>query len=306
MTLTRTITLLALACSVAPGAANEFMIIGIDSKVELRPSGVTKVKPSGDTVLVWDISDPARPKVTSKLDLENSIFGPPTNLLITPDGKRALVANSVNWVKVDGEWNAEPDTRIHVIELTNGRARATSSVNVDAQPSGMGISADGTTVVVANRKGQSASLLRLGKTVRVTHTISIEGEAAAVAVTPDGKRALVTKFAEHAVAIVEIDGNNLKYSSLNDVAVGRWPYNVQITPNGKLALVANNGNNGFPDGHADTVSVIDLEADPPRAIRSHHGGRRTGGIGNQPGRQTGGGPPPARQRAALCEQVVLP
>jgi len=130
----------------------------------------------------------------------------------------------------------------------------------------MGISADGKTVVVANRKGKSVSLLRLEEKAEITHTIEIEGEAAAVAVMPDGKRALVTKFAEHAVAIIDIDGNNLKYDIKNDVAVGRWPYNVQITPNGKIALVANNGNNGFPDGHADTVTVIDLEANPPRAI----------------------------------------
>jgi DNA-binding beta-propeller fold protein YncE len=41
---------------------------------------------------------------------------------------------------------------------------------------------------------------------------------------------------------------------------------VQITPDGTLALVANNGNNGFPDGHTDTVTVVDLEANPPRAI----------------------------------------
>jgi DNA-binding beta-propeller fold protein YncE len=130
----------------------------------------------------------------------------------------------------------------------------------------MGISADGRTVVVANRMGQSASLLRLGEEVAVKHSVVIDGEATAVAVTPDGTRALVTKFAEHAVAVLDIEGDTLKYDPANDIAVGRRPYNVQITPNGKLALVASNGNNGFPDGHVDTVTVIDLEVFPPRAI----------------------------------------
>jgi DNA-binding beta-propeller fold protein YncE len=41
---------------------------------------------------------------------------------------------------------------------------------------------------------------------------------------------------------------------------------VQIVPGGVIALVANNGNNGFPDGHVDTVSVVDLSVDPHRVI----------------------------------------
>jgi len=49
-----------------------------------------------------------------------------------------------------------------------------------------------------------------------------------------------------------------------DMNVGLWPYNVVVTPNGKLALVNNNGNAGSADGQIDTVSVIDLEANPPR------------------------------------------
>jgi DNA-binding beta-propeller fold protein YncE len=39
-----------------------------------------------------------------------------------------------------------------------------------------------------------------------------------------------------------------------------------VTPHGKLALTADNGNAGAADGHVDTVSVIDIEATPPRVI----------------------------------------
>ncbi len=41
---------------------------------------------------------------------------------------------------------------------------------------------------------------------------------------------------------------------------------MSITPNGKLALTADNGNGGSSDGNVDTVSVIDLEANPIRVI----------------------------------------
>src|SRR5438046_9618951 len=47
---------------------------------------------------------------------------------------------------------------------------------------------------------------------------------------------------------------------------GLWPYNTDTTPNGKIALTADNGNAGASDGHVDTVSVIDLETTPPRII----------------------------------------
>ena len=43
-------------------------------------------------------------------------------------------------------------------------------------------------------------------------------------------------------------------------AGGHW----QITPDGKLAIVNNIG--GGQDGQADTVGIIDLEANPPRVI----------------------------------------
>ena len=49
-------------------------------------------------------------------------------------------------------------------------------------------------------------------------------------------------------------------------ADGVFPYNVDIVPNGKIALVANNGAAGSPDGNVDTVSVIDLDQNPPRVI----------------------------------------
>jgi len=48
------------------------------------------------------------------------------------------------------------------------------------------------------------------------------------------------------------------------MATGLNPLNVQITPDGKLAIVNNIG--GGQDGQVDTVGIIDLEASPPRVI----------------------------------------
>jgi len=69
----------------------------------------------------------------------------------------------------------------------------------------------------------------------------------------------------HKVALLEVDGQKVTYGKY-DMPVGLWPYNIGVTPDGKLALTADNGNGGRSDGHVDTVSVIDLEANPPRVI----------------------------------------
>ena len=39
----------------------------------------------------------------------NSIFGPPTNLAITPNGQLALVADSVEWTADGSGWKSGPD-----------------------------------------------------------------------------------------------------------------------------------------------------------------------------------------------------
>ena len=83
--------------------------------------------------------------------------------------------------------------------------------------------------------------------------------------TPDGKRALAATFPGHKVALLDVDGEKVTYAKY-DMAVGLWPYNVDVTPDGRLALTADNGNSGAADGQIDTVSVIDLEAKPPRVI----------------------------------------
>ncbi len=62
-----------------------------------------------------------------------------------------------------------------------------------------------------------------------------------------------------------MDGQKVTYTK-RDLAVGLWPYNLDVTPDGRLALTADNGNAGGSDGNVDTVSVIDLEAKPERVI----------------------------------------
>ena len=99
----------------------------------------------------------------------------------------------------------------------------------------------------------------------VTDTIDLGGIVSHAVFTPDGKHALVTKFNDHKVSVLDVNGDKVTYSKL-DLPAGLWPYNVAVAPGGDIALTADNGNNGNSDGSVDTVSVIDLKANPMRVI----------------------------------------
>ena len=231
----------------------QLLITGNDEKVWFDDTGKTVNQPPGkDTVSVIDIHDPAKPRILANLPLMNTIIGPPVNLAITPDQHLALVANSLDWVKDGESWKGVPDNKIYVIDLTASPPVQIATVEAGKQPSGMAINLAGTLALVANRADDTVSVLSIeGKNVKLVDTVSVASPAA----TPGGQtppRALPA-----AVAITP-DGKNY------DMAGGLTPLNVQVTPDGKLAIVNNIG--GGQDGQVDTVGVIDLEANPPRVI----------------------------------------
>ena len=231
---------------------------------------------------IIDIHDPIKPRILANLPLMNTIIGPPVNLAITPDQHLALVANSLDWVKDGESWKGVPDNKIYVIDLTTSPPAQIATVETGKQPSGMAINRAGTLALVANRADDTVSALSIdGKNVKLVDTVSVAGAAAApgaapappalpaaVAITPDGKHALVVKSGANRVALLDIDGQKLSYAKVDgknyDMATGLNPLNVQVTPDGKLAIVNNIG--GGQDGQVDTVGVIDLEANPPRVI----------------------------------------
>ena len=85
---------------------------------------------------------------------------------------------------------------------------------------------------------------------------------------PRRQTRLVVKAGANRVALLDIDGQKVSYAKVDgknyEMATGLNPINVQITPDGKLAIVNNIG--GGQDGQVDTVGVIDMEANPPRVI----------------------------------------
>jgi len=260
----------AAAVWVAPPAiANaEMMIVGNDQKVTWDDAGkLVTSAPGADSISIVDIgTDPEKPTIIASLPLMNSIFGPPVNLAITPDETLAIATNAMNWVPDGNLWKTVPDNKLYVIDLEASPPALIDTVEVGQQPSGLAINAAGDLALIADRAGHSISVLAIdGKKVKLVDTVDMGAQVSAVAITPDGKRALATKFPDHKVAVLAIDGQKVTYDGY-DIPVGLWPYNLAITPDGQLALTADNGNAGSSDGQVDTVTVIDLTANPPRSI----------------------------------------
>ena len=251
-------------------ARAQVMIIGNDQKPKFDDGKVVMQPPGKDTLSIVDITQAAAPKIVATIPLDNTIVGPPTNLAITPKGDVALVANSVNGVEKDGKWDTVSDDRLFVIDLKASPPAVTGTLHLGKKPSGMAINGVGTMALVANRDDGTVSVLAIsGKEVKITDTVTVgagSDSVSAVAITPDGKTALVVKSAVDKVAVLAIDNGKVTYDKKNDLPANNFPYNVAVTPNGQIALIANTGNGGSSDGHMDTVTVVDLEAKPIRII----------------------------------------
>jgi DNA-binding beta-propeller fold protein YncE len=261
----------AVVVALASGAATaQIMIVGNDEKLGWDASGKQMARePGHDTLSIIDMSKPDALRIIATIPLANSIAGPPTNLAVSPSRDIALVANSLAPSGTGPDSKLVSDDKLFVVDLKATPPAVSSTVTTGKKPSGIAIAADGKLALVTNRDDGTISVLSIaGKEVKVTDTVSV-GTAAdnvsAVAITPDGKRALATKPAANKIALLTISGDKVTYDK-RDLPTGIFPYNVVISPDGKLALTADNGNGGSSDGNIDMVSVIDLEADPVRVI----------------------------------------
>ena len=297
------LTLLVAALAVPATGLAQLMIVGNDEKMTWDEAGKQVFLPPGkDTVSIIDITTREAPTIIASLPLMNSIIGPPTNLAITPDGRLAVVANALNWVPDGARWKPEPDNKLYVINLRSQPPQHIATVDVGKQPSGLAINRRGDLLLVACREDKSVNVLSIhGDEVKLIDRVPVDDPVVHVVFTPDGTRALAAKFLAHKVALLDISGQKVTYAKY-DMPTGLQPINIDITPDGKIALVANVG--AGSDGHVDTVSVIDLEAQPPRVIDHVVVGDAPEGLAVSPTGEIAVTIPPAGEQSAE-DRVVL-
>lgn len=190
-------------------------------------------------------------KNTVEETIHDTSFNEPFRISITPNGKRAYVANS------DG-------TTLSIIDTKNNKV--IGLIHGFDGPSGVGITPDGKHAYVNNYgasqgvgsgNGTTVSVVNLKKK-KIVKEITVGLAPAALAVSPDGKYVYVINYVDGnpntgTMSIIKTKNNKV----IATVHGFFGPFGIAITPDGKYAYVTNFGSNNFaPIG--STVSVVRL------------------------------------------------
>jgi DNA-binding beta-propeller fold protein YncE len=271
------LTLALSGLAVAPAAHAQLAVSVNDNKLMLV-NGVTRViaNAPADTVTLIDLSaNPA--KVVAEIAAPGSVVGPPFSVAITPDESLALVTAAQ---KIDP---ADPtkqtaDNRMSVIDLKASPPAVIATLETGKAPAGLSINRQGTLALVANREEGTVSVFTIqGKTVTPAGKVTIADAKSGVShatIAPDGKLALVSRDGDDRISVLSIDGTKVEYTR-RDLNAGLRPYGIDIASNGAFAAAANIGRG---QGDNDTISLIDMKANPPRVVETVTVGQTPEGI----------------------------
>jgi hypothetical protein len=263
-------------------AGPQFLISANDGKATLA-DGVTVVPtPLGpDTVSIFDMSV-TPPRLVVELQAPASVVGPPESVAIAPDQSFALVTGALKIDPAD-RTKTIPDDVVTVIDLGASPPRITATLHAGRQASGVSINRAGTMALVANRAEGTVSVFAIaGKTLTAAGKVDLgapESGPSHAAFSADGRMALVTRNNDHIISVLSITGTTVT-NTKRDIMAGLKPYGIEVSPAGDVALAAHVG--AGPSGSVDTIAVIDLKANPPRAVNQIAGGAILEGISISP------------------------
>ncbi len=270
--------------AVVPVAHAQLAISVNDNKVVLD-NGTVKVvpNPAPDTVTIIDLTANP-PRVVAEIKAPASVVGPPLSVALTPDESLALVTAAQKIDPADPTKQV-PDNKVSVIDLKANPPAVIATLEAGASPAGLSINRQGTLALVANRAEGTVSVFTIqGKTVTPAGKVTIADAKSGVShvtIAPDGKLALVSRDGDDRISVLSIDGTKVEYTK-RDMNAGLRPYGIDIASNGVFAAVANIGRG---QGDADTVSLIDLKANPPRVVETLTVGQTPEGIKVSPDNQ---------------------
>jgi DNA-binding beta-propeller fold protein YncE len=280
--LSRVSGLALLTLPLLPFSAAAQLAVSANENKAVLVDGVNTVvqNPPPDTVTIIDLKI-APPKILGEVNAPTSVVGPPSSVAVSADESIALVTAATKVDPADSK-KVVPDNKVSVIDLKASPPAVVATVEAGAGAAGVAINRAGDLVLVANRAEGTVSVFTLaGKTLTPAGKIQL-GDAksgpSAVAFSPDGKTALVSRDGDHKVSMLTIDGSKVEYAK-RDIHAGLRPYPLDISARGDVSVVANIGIGG---GDADTVSLIDLQAKPPRVVDTVTVGQTPEGLKMSP------------------------
>ncbi|MCY1220318.1 Lactonase, 7-bladed beta-propeller [compost metagenome] len=266
------------ACVSAPAAqeAASYFLSVQDGRAGLA-DGKPVVRDAADTLAVIELSA-GRLRVAQQIALPTSLVGPPSSIAIAPGGRLALVSAATRRDPTDAAKVVAFDLVSAVTLDLGGRVppRVVSALHTGAGASGISINRAGTLALVANRVEGSISVLGVdGESVQVVGKLALGDKSgpAHVAFTPDGRRALVTRDGDSRISLLAIEGRSVTIE--RELYAGLRPYGLDVSPDGAWAVVTNLG---AGQGDVDTISLIDLSAQPPRVVDTVSAGQTPEGV----------------------------
>ncbi|CAP56236.1 conserved hypothetical protein [Gluconacetobacter diazotrophicus PA1 5] len=260
------LSLLCLSLMIAPAAQAQTVLSANDAHSILRNGVQVLPKPlKPDTLSVLDRGADGLWTVRASVAVPVSVVGPPTALVLTPDGRTALVSSASK---------ADPardrivlDDRISVIDLSGDRPRVVQQVTSAPGATTLRITPDQKHVLVANGAGGVVTWFRFdGRRLSDRTVITLPGAAGfpgGLAITPDGRRALVSLWKGDRVFVLHLDGDRVTVDP-HPLEIGPGPWNIRLTGDGHYAVM---GILGHGEGLPGALSVLDLTAAPIREIQ---------------------------------------
>ena len=231
-----------------------------------------------DTLAIVELKD-GRLRLNDDLVMPTSLVGPPASIAVLPDKKYALVTAATKLDPKDPNKVISSDL-ISLVSLEgSGKEvlKVVDSISLGSGPSGLALNRAGDLALVPNRVSGSISVVEIkGQKLTEIQKIAIGDKSgpSQIVITPDGRRALLTRDGDNQISILDIDGRKITLNK-KTIYAGLKPYGIAISPGGKYAVV---GNLGGGQGDADTISLIDMNIEPPRVIDTVTVGQTPEGI----------------------------
>jgi DNA-binding beta-propeller fold protein YncE len=222
-----------------------------------------------DTLTVIDASSNP-PRVIATVPVQHTLAGPPQGVAITPNGRLAIVSAPNHYDR--SVLKSVPENFLQVIDLTDSAPHVIEKIDVGAHPQGLAINRDGTLLLAATTGGTVAVLAIDGVSVRLKDRLKVsDRRLSGVSFTHDGRAALVALRDEQGVVVLDVNDGNVS-TARDRITTGIGPYSVDVSGDGKWAVVGNAGLGALVDpGHlnadADSFTLIDVSQRPFRAVQ---------------------------------------
>jgi DNA-binding beta-propeller fold protein YncE len=256
---------LSLICAPAAHAA-DLIVSAQDGKFVRVEGKATYPQPAPpDSLVVIDAAQSPPAIVATVEGIEHTVQGPPQSVAITPNGKLAIVAAPTRY-----DYDAKKelfDNFLQVVDLESSPPKLIAKVDVGGHPNGLTINRDGTLLLAAAHDGTVKVLAIDGKDVKLVDQVKVaEKRIAGIAFTPDGKSAIAALRDDNGAVVLNVDGTTVKLSK-EKLSTGVNPYAVDVSSDGRWAVIGNTGVGGRIVADADVVTLVDVSKRPFRTVQ---------------------------------------